>query len=160
MVLKKPSDPAFGQMSEHSQAGQACVGGSGSSLVPLRKSSHHPSAGGRAEIPVSPANHMSHGLPLGLSPTTWQRWCLLWARSQERAGHLPVERFLGRSSAKGSIAEFPDPVTEDQGSWVAVETEIEGVLWGFTCRFWKPCFSLRWLTVTVKALRKLPHITL
>lgn len=49
----------------------------------------------------------------------------------------------GRTCAKGHIAAFPELVTEDQGSRVALETEIEGVLWGFTCWFWKPCFNLR-----------------
>lgn len=49
----------------------------------------------------------------------------------------------GTTSAKESVTAFPELVTEDQGSWVALETEIEGVLWGFTCWFWKPCFNLR-----------------
>lgn len=57
-----------------------------------------------------------------------------------RAGGIEEQ---GRTSAKGSITAFPELVTEDQDSWVALETEIEGVLRGFTCWFWKSCFNLK-----------------
>lgn len=48
----------------------------------------------------------------------------------------------GRTGAKGSVTAFPELVTEDQGSWVALETEIEGVLRGFTCWFLGGCAFL------------------
>lgn len=101
-----------------------------------------------------------HSLPLRLpmvfeassSPTTMLWSGVLCKQDDFRAGGIEEQ---GRSSAKGSITAFPELVTEDQDSWVALETEIEGVLWGFTCWFWKSCFNLRWLAISVKALRKL-----
>lgn len=103
-----------------------------------------------------PVHSLPLRLPMGFeassSPTTMLWSGVLCKQDDFRAGGIEEQ---GRSSAKGSITAFPELVTEDQDSWVALETEIEGVLWGFTCWFWKSCFNLRWLAISVKALRKL-----
>lgn len=164
MVLKSLLDPAFVQMGEHNWAGQD-HSGAPALLMPLWKSV--PLSCRTVESLVSPVTQMSHCS----SPSTGQQCCESLSpaseASQELAGLLPVGRSgskEGLKSGQGAVQKEAswhfEPVTEDQGSWVALETEIEGVLWGFTCCFWKPCFTLRWLAVSVKARRKLSPITL
>jgi len=85
----------------------------------------------------------SHGLSDNLFTTTMA--AVLWSCvscTQDDPRVRVIEEW-GRTSAKGPIKAFLELVMEDQGSWVALETEIEGALWGFTCCFWKPCFNLR-----------------
>lgn len=82
--------------------------------------------------------------PMGFqtsSPST-TTVAMLWSGVSSKPDDPRVSGTEGwrRTSAKGSIMVFPDLVMEDQDSWVALETEIEGVLRGFRCWVWKPCF--------------------
>lgn len=137
-------------MSEQNWAG--LHGGSGYFLVSPRKSAYLCWWKG-----WEPVHSLPLSLPHGLSDFTTTKAAMLWSGiscQQDNPRVRGIEE-QGRTSVKGSITAFAELVMEDQGSWVALETEIEGVLRGFTCWFWKPCFSLRWLALCVKALRKL-----
>lgn len=150
--FKETSDPAFVQMNGQNWAG--LHGHSGYFLVSLRKSAFL--CWWKGWEPVhSPPLRLPMGFQTRSSPTTMA--AMLWSSvsCEQDDPKVRGNEEWGRTNAKERIMAFPELVTEDQGSWVALETEIEGVLRGFTYWFWKPCFSLRWLAISVKALRKL-----
>lgn len=91
----------------------------------------------------SPPLRLPMGFQTRSSPTTMA--AMLWSSvsCEQDDPKVRGNEEWGRTNAKERIMAFPELVTEDQGSWVALETEIEGVLRGFTYWFWKPCFNLR-----------------
>lgn len=137
--------------------GQVCVGALATFLYPWGNQ-HFPIGGRDESLCIPHHSDFPWAFTPALHPPPWQQRCGEMSHAnkmtQEQGGLKSGEGLV----RKGSITAFPGLVTEDQGSWVALETEIEGVLRGFTCWFWMPCFNLKWLAVSLKALRKLTPV--